>query len=161
MYTDLPYLVAAPAHPSLDGAIARFCDVLGDETRWYGERAGSATPLPSLIRRLGSGQPGLRLAAVHDGDIVGLARIDATAAHGPELLVAVVQRWRRHGIASALGRAIVGRAHAAGIERLVLRTRSRVDELRAVGAELGFRVVDLGGGRLDLLRTLAPLTQSA
>jgi GNAT superfamily N-acetyltransferase len=161
-HADPPFIVAAPAHPSLDGAIIRFCDALRNETRWLGQRGAlSSKPAPSLIRRLEADEPGLRLAAVHDGEIVGVARIDTTAACGPELLVAVAEPWRRRGVALALGRAIVGRAHLVGIERIVVRTSSRGAEIREVGAALGFRVVDLGGGRVDLVRALPPASQTA
>ena len=162
MHTDPPFIVAAPAHPSLDGAIVRFCDALRNETRWFGERGNlSPKPVPSLIRRLEADEAGLRLAAVHDGEIVGLARIDSTATCGPELLVAVAEPWRRRGVALALGRAIVGRAHLAGIGRIVVHTSYRGAEIREVGAALGFHVVDLGRGRVDLIRTLQPASQSA
>lgn len=162
MHNDQPFIVAAPAHPSLDGAIVRFGDALRNETRWFGRRgASSPKPTLALIRRLESTEPGLRLAAVHDGEIVGLARIDHTAACGPELLVAIAEPWRRRGVALALGRAVVARAHASGLERIVLHTSYRGVELRGVGAALGFQVVDLGRGRLDLIRTLHPVSQSA
>lgn len=157
-----PFIVAAPAHPSLDGAIIRFCDALGAETRWFGRRgADSPKPSPSLIRRLGATSPGLRLGAVHDGEIVGLARIDAEATCGPELLVAVVATWRRRGVAQSLVQAVVARAGAVGMERIVLHTSYRSAELRELGAALGFQAIDLGRGRPDLVRTLHPLTRSA
>ena len=162
MDPEHPFVVAAPAHPSLEGAIARFGDALRTETRWFGRRGADAPkPVPSLIRRLVADAPGLRLAAVHDGEIVGLARIDVDAACGPELLVAVVEPWRRRGVALTLVQAIVARAHTVGIERIVLHTSHRGAELHELGAALGFRVVDLGRGRVDLIRTLAPTTRSA
>jgi GNAT superfamily N-acetyltransferase len=161
MYTDPPFIVAAPAHPSLDGAIVRFCDALRAETRWSAQRSSSRTSSPSLARRLAAGTPGLRLAAVHDGEIVGVARIDSMATCGPELLIAVAAAWRGRGIARSLGQDIVARAHAAGVERIVLHTDRRHGELRDLGAALGFQVVDLDRGRIDLLRTLQPVSRSA
>jgi GNAT superfamily N-acetyltransferase len=162
MHTDLPFVVAAPAHPSLDGAIVRFCDDLRAETRWFGRRGTAASkPSLTLVRRLAAPSPGLRLAAVHEGAIVGVARIDVEAPAGPELLVAVAAPWRGRGVALALGQAIVARAHDAGIERVVLHTSYRSAELRDLGAALGFRVVDLGSGRLDLIRTRQPEFRSA
>jgi GNAT superfamily N-acetyltransferase len=162
MHSDHPFVVAAPDHPSLDGAIVRFCDGLRAEARWFGRRAADcAKPSPSLIRRLASMEPGLRLAAVLDGEIIGLARIDTSAQSGPELLVAVAAPWRRQGVALALGQAIVAQAHDAGIDRVVLHTSYRGSELRELGAALGFQVVDLGRGRLDLIRTFRPASQSA
>jgi GNAT superfamily N-acetyltransferase len=160
MHTDLPFVLVAPGHPSLDGAIERFCERLRAETRWFGRRgADCPKPAPSLIRRLASHEPGIRLAAVVDGEIIGLARIDVGAA-APELLVAVDATWRRRGVALALGRAVVARAHDAGFERIVLRTSERGDRLRELAAALGFEVVDLGQG-LDLIRVLPPACRSA
>ena len=162
MHTDLPFLVAAAGHPSLDDAIVRFCDALRAESRWFGPRgAGSRKPSPSLIRRLASTQPGLCLAAVIDGDVIGLARIDAAAPSGPELLVAVAGRWRGRGVALTLGEAIVRRATDAGLDRIVLRTSERGDALRELASALGFQVVELGRGHIDLIRTLQPVSRSA
>ena len=101
MHTELPFVVVAPAHPSLDGAIVRFGDDLRAETRWFGRR-GAAGPKPSsaLVRRLVGTAPGPRLAAVLDGEIIGLARIDLDAPAGPELLIAVAAPWRRRALAA-------------------------------------------------------------
>jgi GNAT superfamily N-acetyltransferase len=158
MSPDLPFVLAAPEHPSLDGAFGRFCAALGDELRRTGPSGASA---PSLIRRLGPSATGLRLAAAHDGEILGLASIEATAPHGPELLVAVVERCRRQGVGGALGQALVARAGAMGVERIVVHTNRPNPALRALGAGVGFQVVDVGAGRLDLIRTLRPVTRSA
>ena len=158
MHSDLPFVVAAPCHPSLDGAIDRFCDGLRVETRWFGRRAATCTkPAPSLIRRLASREPGIRLAAVVHGEIIGLARIDLGSASAPELLVAVAGPWRRQGVALALGRAVVERAQEAGIDRIVLRTSERGVALRELAVELGFEVVDLGHGSVQLIRGREPV----
>ncbi len=42
-----------------------------------------------------------------------------------------------------------------------MRTSYRGSELRDLGASLGFQVVDLGQGRVDLVRVLAPQRQTA
>jgi hypothetical protein len=42
-----------------------------------------------------------------------------------------------------------------------MRTCYRASELRDLGHELGFDVVDTGRGRLELVRVLAPLRRSA
>jgi GNAT superfamily N-acetyltransferase len=157
-----PHVFVAPAHPSLDGAVGRFCDELRVETRYFGRRAAAAPkPAASLIRRLESPVPGIALAALVDGQLIGLARIDEHAVGGPELLVAVAGPWRKQGVALALVTEIVARAHRAGMSRIVLRTCYRASELRQLGDALGFQVVDLGQGRLDLVRWLAPTTRPA
>ena len=76
-------------------------------------------------------------------------------------MVAVAAPWRRMGVALALGREVVARAHVIGIPRVVMRTSYRGAELRELGASLGFQVVDLGQGRIDLVRMLTPDRQTA
>ena len=161
MDIDPPFFVAATGHPSMDGAVDACCDVLRAECRWSGRRAAlAATPSSRLVDRLATA-PGIRLAAVRDGAVIGLACVDVDAPGGAELLVAVVAAWRGRGVALELGREIVARAHAAGIPRIVMRTSYRSAEQRELGASLGFQVVDLGRGRLDLVRTAPPDSQTA
>ena len=162
MELGTPYVVAAPAHPSLDDAIRRFCAALRHETRYFGRRgAASPKPSPSLVRRLESADPALQLAAIRDGEIIGLARIDERVADSPELLIAVAEPWRRRGVALSLAQDVVAKAHEAGIGRIVLRACHRQSELRELGTTLGFQAFDLGRGRLDLVRTLPPISRSA
>ena len=162
MELGTPHVLVAPAHPSLDGAVLRFCDELRAETRYFGRRAAAAPkPTAALVRRLESPTRGIGVAAVVDGELIGLARIDDEAPGGPELLVAVARPWRGRGVALALVQEIVTRARSAGMTRIVLRTSDRRSDLRDVGDALGFQVVDLGQGRLDLVRSLAPATRSA
>ena len=162
MGIDPPFVLVAPGHPSLDGAVARFCDELRAETRWFGRKADhAARPSAVLVRRLAADGPGIRLAAVHDGELIGLARIDLSGPSGAELFVAVAAPWRRMGVALALGREVVARAHASGIPRIVMRTSYRGPSSASSGASLGFQVVDLGHGRVDLVRMLTPDRQTA
>jgi len=172
MGIDPPFVLVAPGHPSLDGALGRFCDELRAEPRWFGRKADhAARPSAVLVRRLAADGPAIRLAAVSDGELIGLARIDlggpssdvrSLGSHGgAELLVAVAAPWRRMGVALALGREVVARAHVIGIPRIVMRTSYRGAELRELGASLGFQVVDLGQGRIDLVRMLTPDRQTA
>ena len=162
MELGTPPLVVATAHPSLDDAVRRFCDELRAETRYFGRR-GAAAPKPtlSLIRRLESPEPAIGIAAVVDGAIIGVARIDGAAQAGAELLIAVGQAWRGRGVALQLGVEIVARARDAGVPRIVVRTSHRRSDLRELGSTLGFQVVDRGRGRVDLVRSLEPATRSA
>ncbi|MET0326008.1 MAG: GNAT family N-acetyltransferase [Ilumatobacteraceae bacterium] len=157
-----PFVVVAAAHPSLDDAVRRFCDTLRAEGRSFAHRdAASPRPTAALIRRLAPSTSGITLAAVLHGEVIGLAGIDHSTPDGPDLVVAVAAPWRRRGVATALGTALVSRAHAAGVPRIVVRTDHRVSELRELGTELGFRVFDVGRGRLDLVRSLEPAFRSA
>jgi GNAT superfamily N-acetyltransferase len=155
-----PFVVVAATHPSLDDAVRHFCDALRAETRTGSGDRGASSPSAALIRRLEAPGPAMALAALLDGEIIGLARIDSVPL-GPDLLVAVAPRWRSRGVATALGQAIVSRAHAAGVPRIVLRTGGRGSELRQLAQTLGFQVFDLGRGRLDLVRSLTPAVRSA
>ena len=148
MGIDLPFVLAAPGHPSLDGAVARFCDDLRAESRWFGRKADHAPrPSAALVRRLAADGPGIRLAAVHDGELIGLARIDLSGPGGAELLVAVAESWRRQGRRPGPRSRGRGARPCRGIPRIVMRTSYRGSELRDLGASLGFQVVDLGHGR--------------
>jgi GNAT superfamily N-acetyltransferase len=146
-----PFVVVAAAHPSLDDAVHRFCDALRDEHRLIGRRGAATAPMTALARRLEAPGPDITLAAMCDGEIIGLARIDHSAPDGPDLLIAVAAPWRRRGVAMFLGRALVARAHAAGVPRIVVRTGGRGTDLRGLAHELGFEVFDLGRGQLDLV----------
>ncbi len=150
--TSAPIVLAAPDHPALDTALATFAAELRSETRYFGQRGRSSRkPSPNLVRRLVTPTPGVRLAAVVDGRIVGLARVDAAAVDGPELLIAIVEAWRGRGLARTLTASVLERSHALGHRRLVLHSSHRSPALRAIGQDLGFEVVDLGRGRLDLV----------
>ena len=146
-----PFVVVAAAHPSLDDAVQRFCDTLRAEHRFVGRRGAASAPMTTLARRLEAPGPDITLAAMCDGEIVGLARIDQSAPGGPDLLVAVAAPWRRRGVAMFLGRALVARAHAAGIPRIMVHTGGRGTDLHGLAHELGFQVFDLGRGQLDLV----------
>lgn len=156
MDIDPPFVVANPAHPSLDDALGRFAAELGAEHHGRG-----ATRLPARVRRLMAHGPGIAAAAVVDGEVIGLARIDLSSPAAPELLVAVLPRWRARGVAAALGATVVARAADAGVERIVVHAGDRSGRLRSLASAGGFRLVDAGGGRLDLIRTAPPVCRSA
>lgn len=157
-----PFIVVAAAHPSLDGAVRRCCDTLRTEIAFVGRRGAiSSTFMTALVGRLEASTPDITLAAVADGEVIGLARIDEAAPAGPDLIIAVAAPWRGQGVAMALGRAIVARAHAVGIPRIVVRTSRRGAELHGLADALGFQAFDLGHGRLDLVRSLEPAIRSA
>jgi len=157
-----PFIVVAAAHPSLAGAVRHFCDTLRAEAALVGPPSLTpSTALIALVHRLEASTPDITLAAMSDGDVIGLARIEEAAPAGPELIVAVAARRRRQGVAMALGRAIVARAHAAGVPRIVVRTSRHGDDLHGLADVLGCRAFDLGHGRLDLVRAVGPAIRSA
>lgn len=150
--TSSPIVIAAPDHPALGPALARFAEELRAETRYFGRRGrASRKPTPSFVRRLVAPAPGVRLAAVVDGRVVGVARVDATGPDGPELRIAVVAEWRSRGVARTLTARILERAGALEYQRLVLRSSRRSAALRALAASLGCELVDQGRGRIDVL----------
>jgi len=116
MHCPPSFAVVAPEHPSLAGAVGRFCEVLRREAEQQDPAGLTGTLLqPDLIRRLGSPSTGIRLAAAADGEILALGVVDGRAAGGPELLVAATRQWHHQGVDAALARALVARAGAAGV----------------------------------------------
>ena len=104
MGIDPPFVVAAPGHPSLDGAVDRFI---------------AAQPADAA-RRLAAACSAIRLAAVRDGEVIGVARVDLVGPHRAELFVAVAAPWRRMGVAAALGQAVTAQANARGVPTIAV-----------------------------------------
>ncbi len=66
----------------------------------------------------------------------------------------VVADARGRGVGLALARAMIDRARADGCRRLVLRSSRRSRAAVALAESMGFVVVDLGRGRIDLILDL-------
>ena len=138
-------------HPSLDGGVERFADEIRTEPRYFGRLDGTGPkPFPSLIARVCSRESGFRIAALHEGRVVGLARVDDAG----EVFVVVVADARGRGVGLALARALIDRARAHGCRRLVLRSSRRSRAAVALAESMGFVVVDLGRGRIELILDL-------
>ena len=143
--------ITAADHPSLDGGIERFADEIKAEPRYFGRPDGTGPkPFPSLVARVCSRESGFRIAALHEGRVVGLARVDDEG----EAFVVVVAAARGRGVGLALARAMVDRARADGCTRLVLRSSRRSRAAVALAESMGFVLVDLGRGRIDLILDL-------
>jgi GNAT superfamily N-acetyltransferase len=97
-----------------------------------------------------SRESGFRIAALHEGRVVGLARVDDDG----EVFMVVVAEARGRGVGLALARAMIDRARAGGCRRLVLRSSRRSRAAVALAESMGFVVVDLGRGRIDLILDL-------
>ena len=138
-------------HPSYSGEITRFLDNLRGEPRYFGPSAkANPKPFPSLIEAL-RGRGGFRIAAVEQGRIVGLARVDGAG----ELFLAVVADRRGVGIGTALGRASLERAAGLHFHRIVMRSTGRSRAAHRLAEQLGCLVIDHVHGRTNLI--LAPL----
>lgn len=138
-------------HPSLDAGVARFADEVKAEPRYFGRPGDPGPkPFPSLIARVCSRESGFRIAALHEGRVVGLARVDDAG----EVFVVVVADARGRGVGLALARALIDRARMDGCRRLVLRASRRSRAAVALAESMGFVVVDLGRGRIDLILDL-------
>jgi GNAT superfamily N-acetyltransferase len=138
-------------HPSLDAGVARFADEVKAEPRYFGRPADPGPkPFPSLIARVCSRESGFRFAALHEGRVVGLARVDDQG----EVFMVVVAAARGRGVGLALARAMVVRAKADGCTRLVLRSSRRSRAAVALAESMGFIVVDVGRGRIELILDL-------
>ena len=68
----------------------------------------------------------------------------------------VARDHRGRGVGRALAAAVVERSRALGYTRLVMRSSRRSRAALTMGASMGFTVVDLGRGRVDLILDLVP-----
>lgn len=139
--------IVAADHPSLDDQVAQFIDALRSETRFFGPSARSnPKPFPSLLSELRQ-REGFRLAAMTDGRLAGLVRVDdAGRVH-----IAVVPEHRGEGIGTALLVAAIERAGQIGFGRLTLRSRDGSRAVRRLGEGMGCTAIGDGHGRLDLI----------
>lgn len=143
--------VVAADHPALARDVHDFLVDLRNEPRYFGPSArANPKPFPSLIDALGE-RTGIRLAAVEDGDVIGVIRIDV---HG-DVLMAVRSDRRGRGVGTALGRVALRRAIELDYRRLVIRSTQRSRAARRIGESLGCTVVDVGRGRTELIIDLA------
>jgi GNAT superfamily N-acetyltransferase len=140
-------IVVAADHPSLDDQVATFVETLRDEPRFFGPAARrNPKPFPSLLAELRQ-RGGFRLAAMTDGRITGLVRVDDEGC----VHIAVVAEHRGRGTGTLLLTAAIAHAAEVGFGRLVLHSTRRSRAVRRLGDRLGCTTVDLGRGRVDLL----------
>ena len=151
------HIIVAADHPSLAGDIERLLTELQHEQRFFGPSA-SANPKPSrsLIAALRE-RGGFRMAVVHGGRMVGLARVDGAG----ELFMALAPDHRGRGIGIELGRAVAVRARDLHYTRLVMRSTKRSRAARRVADELGCFVIDGPHGRTEFILDLLPVERSA
>jgi len=105
------------------------------------------------------------LAAVDpdDGSIVGVARYatEPGATGVADVAFFVLDAWQRQGIATLLGRSLVERADANGVERLVASTFTGNRAARTVLRRIGFRTVAFGDGVVELARQVTRSSTTA
>jgi GNAT superfamily N-acetyltransferase len=84
-------------------------------------------------------RPDLSMVALVGGEVVGFGTIDV---HGDDCfhsLTAVRRAWRRRGLASAIKRAQIEAAKAAGVPSLTTFSERRNVAMRALNERLGYR----------------------
>lgn len=147
---DPGFRVMVADHPSLDAHVDRFVAEVRSEQRRFGPTASrNPKPFRSLIDSVAERPPhdGSRVAAVENGRVIGLARIDGCG----ELSIVVSPDRRGVGVGTALARAAAERALALGLDRITVRTTRRNRATRRIGEALGCRVVHRDRGRTDLV----------
>ena len=103
-------LITAVDHPSLAGRFDGFLDELRTERRCSGPGSSmSRTPSPAIIDQLTTPRV-MRLGVVVAGRLVAVAAVDNDGA----VALAVVQEYRRRGVANELMRVVTERAAAIG-----------------------------------------------
>jgi GNAT superfamily N-acetyltransferase len=104
------FVVIAVDHPSLAGTLGVFLDELRTERGCMGRGpARGRIPYPELIDRLGAPKM-MRLGVMHDGRLIAVAAVDNDGA----VALAVVEKFRRRGIANELVQVLDARAVTLG-----------------------------------------------
>jgi GNAT superfamily N-acetyltransferase len=105
-----PFLVIAVDHPSLNGTLGLFLDELRAERgcKGHGPTRGRV-PFPELIERLGAPKM-MRLGVMHERRLIAVAAVDNQGA----VALAVVEEFRRRGIANELVTVLTERAGLLG-----------------------------------------------
>lgn len=148
-------LIVSIDHPSVEQVAWDFAEAVRREQRFFGPSA-APKPYPSLVNRvISAGAP--RIAAVVDGRIVGLCRIEPD---GTTSIVVLASR-RRQGIGRRLLAAAIERAASAGMSTLVLQSSRRSRAVAALGRTFSATTVDQGCGRVDMRIPTGPLARSA
>jgi mycothiol synthase len=100
-------------------------------------------------------RPGLRgdlsILAVVEDEVVGFGTIDVHGDEAFNSLTAVRRAWRRRGVASAIKRAQIQAAKAAGVTSLTTFSEKRNIPMRTLNEKLGYRPLP------DQLRLRGPL----
>ena len=104
------FLVIAVDHPSLSGTLGVFLEELRAERgcKGHGSNRGRR-PYPELIERLAAPQM-MRLGVMHERRLIAVAAVDNQGA----VALAVVEEFRRRGIANNLVQVLSERATTLG-----------------------------------------------
>ena len=104
------FVVIAVDHPSLAGTLGAFLDELRAERGCKGRGpTRGRIPYPELIDRLGAPKM-MRLGVMHDRRLIAVAAVDNNGA----VALAVVEEFRRRGIANELVKVLDARAATLG-----------------------------------------------
>jgi GNAT superfamily N-acetyltransferase len=93
----------------------------------------------------------LSILALAEGEVIGFGTIDMHGDEGFNSLTAVRRSWRRRGVASAIKRAQIEAATAAGLTSLTTFSEKRNIPMRTLNERLGYRPLP------DQLRLRGPL----
>jgi GNAT superfamily N-acetyltransferase len=150
-------VIVPVGHPCLGAGVDRFLASLRAEPRYFGPTAkANPKPFPSLIEALG-GRGGFRLAAVEQGRVVGMCRVDRAG----ELHVAVVADRRGDGVGQELARAALQRAAELHYPVVTARSTRRSLAMLRLCEQFGCTVVELDRGRTELILTPSTLARTA
>ena len=100
-------------------------------------------------------RPDLSVLAVAGGEVVGFGTIDMHGEESFNSLTAVRRSWRRRGVATAIKRAQIERARAAGLRSLTTFSERRNVPMRTLNERLGYRPLP------DQLRLRGPLAEAS
>ncbi|MEK6274925.1 MAG: GNAT family N-acetyltransferase [Actinomycetota bacterium] len=136
-------LVALADHPELIPVLYELdSEVLPDVPSQEGLEQMSFERWHAMYLEGPGAMPETCIIALAGGEVVGytgMRRRGATSPIAENLLTAVRRPWRRRGIATALKRAQIARARAAGIEQIFTTNDESNVGMRGVNARLGYR----------------------
>lgn len=147
--TDRDGLIAMVAASTSEDVRLRFC-------------AGMRTLSPDLATRLSQIDYDRHMALVAEddaGELVGVGRlVQDPEGDTAEFALMVRSDRQRHGLGHVLLRALLDYAEARGLREVWGDVARENDRMRAVAADLGFKVRAHAGdlGRVDMVRTLRP-----
>ncbi len=144
-----PYIVAID-HPSLRPLVSSFVTELRAESRRFGRvDASNPKPFPSLVRKVTDPQR-TRFGVMTEHGLVAMASL----AHDGEISITVAAEHREVGHGTRLLVHVIQVAEQAEFGRIFMTSTRRSGPITHLGQRLGWTVVDVSPGRLDLFLDL-------
>lgn len=149
-HCDMPPLVVAMDHPSLQHLVPRFVELLSRESRRFdNEGIGDPNPSPSLVRKATDPQR-RRFGAMAAGELIGVASLSPAG----DVAVSIAPQHRGRDVGSRLLEHLATIAERDGHTELVMESTRRSRPMAVFGERFDWTTRDLGHGELELILRL-------